>query len=70
MRMGNSAPGRPEGDLLHLDNDREVRTWTSSLGVSREDLERAVAVVGPSTGAVYDYLARERLGRPPAADAA
>lgn len=65
MQIGNSGPGRPEGDLLHLDNDREVGTWTSSLGVTREDLERAVAVVGPSTGAVYDYLARERLGRSP-----
>jgi len=61
--MRNAGPGRPEGDLLHLDDDREVRTWTRSLGVTREDLERAVALVGPSTGAVYDYLARERQTR-------
>jgi len=62
--MQNARPGRPEGDLLHLDNDGEVRRWTRSLGVTREDLERAVAIVGPSTGAVYDYLARERQARP------
>jgi hypothetical protein len=66
MRMRSAAPGRPDGDLVHLDDDREVRTWTQSLGVTREDLERAVAVVGPSTGAVYDFLARERLGGSPA----
>jgi hypothetical protein len=50
----------PSEDVVHLDDEREVANWTKSLGISREDLERAVAAVGPSTGAVYDYIGRNR----------
>ena len=54
------TPRRPIGDIVHLDDAQEVETWTRSLGISREDLERAVAAVGTSTGAVYDYIGRNR----------
>jgi hypothetical protein len=50
----------PDADSIHLDDARVVETWTRSLGITEEDLQRAVALVGPSTGAVYDYLNRNR----------
>ena len=36
----------------------EVRHWTEALGVSREELERAVQQVGTSAEAVRQHLAR------------
>ena len=47
-------------DFVHLDNAEEVENWTTSLNITREDLARAVAAVGPSAGAVYDYIGRHR----------
>ncbi len=48
-------------DVVDLNDDQEIGIWTRSLGVSREDLERAVAAVGPSAGDVYDFIARDRM---------
>ena len=53
-------PSRPERDYVDVDNDEEVEMWTRSLGISRSDLERAVEIVGPAAGEVYDYLNRAR----------
>ena len=50
----------PDADSISLDDANVVETWTRSLGVTEEDLHRAVAAVGPATGAVYDYLNRNR----------
>lgn len=50
----------PDADAIHLDDARVVANWTQSFGITEEDLQRAVAAVGPSTGAVYDYLNRTR----------
>jgi hypothetical protein len=50
----------PDADSIQLDDARVVETWTRSLGITEEDLQRAVATVGTSTGAVYDYLNRTR----------
>jgi hypothetical protein len=58
-------PRRPDGDIVHLEDPQVVETWTRSLGISREELQRAVAEAGPSTGAVYDYIQRKRVQRPP-----
>ena len=55
-----SDPRPRDEDIVHLDDPHEVEVWTSSLGISREELERAVAAVGTSTGAVYDFIGRSR----------
>ena len=56
-----SRPGPSRPDIVDLANDQDIDLWMRSLGVSREDLERAVNTVGPSAGDVYDFLARDRL---------
>jgi hypothetical protein len=48
-------------DVVDLANEEDIDVWTSSLGVSRADLERAIAAVGPSAGDVYDFIARDRM---------
>lgn len=50
----------PDADSIQLDDARVVASWTQSFGITEEDLQRAVAAVGSSTGAVYDYLNRSR----------
>ena len=44
--------------LISLTEDYEVRDWTQSLGVSEEELRRAVGKVGNSAEAV-----RRELGK-------
>lgn len=56
-----TAPA-PNPDRVDLGDAGSVDLWVRSLGISRDDLERAVGAVGDSTGAVYDYLARQRTG--------
>ena len=51
------------GDTVRLDDAQAVTTWIRCLGVTREDLEKAVQAVGPATGAVYDFLNRNRRAR-------
>lgn len=51
-------PGR---DVVDLGDAGDIELWTRSLGISREDLERAVAAVGPAAGDVYDFIARDRM---------
>ena len=43
---------------INVHEEWEVRHWTEALGVSREELERAVAAVGPVASAVREYLQR------------
>ena len=53
-------PGPQDGKLISLTEDHEVAYWTKALGVTRHQLEDAVAAVGDSAAAV-----REHLGLPP-----
>ena len=53
-------PRRPERDSVNLHDESDVQSWTQALGITREELERAVAAVGNATGAVYDYVNRHR----------
>jgi hypothetical protein len=41
---------------IALGEEYEVRYWTEKLGVSREELERAVKAVGNSADAVREHL--------------
>lgn len=41
---------------INVNEDWEVRYWTEALGVSKEELERAVEQVGPSAAAVREHL--------------
>jgi hypothetical protein len=62
MSDDKGDPGRPDRDRIDMNDPDEVRNWTQSLGVTKEELQRAVEAVGNTAGKVYDYLGRSRLG--------
>ena len=52
--------GSPDRDRIDIHDPDEVRNWTKSLGVSKEELQRAVEAVGPMASKVREHL---RAGR-------
>ena len=54
--MKKSGRDRKE---ISLDEEYEVRDWTRSLGVTKEELAEAVAKVGHSADRVREYLANK-----------
>ena len=51
--------GQQDRSRINVHEEWEVRHWTEALGVSREELERAVAEVGVSADAVRQHLKRK-----------
>jgi len=60
MSDDKSKRGSPDRDRIDINDPDEVRNWTESLGVTKEELQRAVEAVGTTPGKVYDYLGRNR----------
>ena len=50
--------GTPDRYRISLNEDHEVQYWTKTLGVSREELERTVRLVGNSADAVRRALTK------------
>ena len=50
--------GSPDRDRIDLNDPDEVRNWTESLGVSREQLEQAVRAVGDRADNVRSHLGK------------
>ena len=50
----------PRRNNIAMDKELEVKYWTRHLGVTREDLQRAVDKVGNSAAAVRKELGRIR----------
>ena len=48
--------GSPDRDRIDMNDPDEVRNWTQSLGVSREELQRAVQAAGDRADRVREYL--------------
>jgi hypothetical protein len=48
----------PDNKRIDLHDRNEVRHWTQSLGVSEEELKRAVAQVGTSAQKVREHLGK------------
>ena len=48
--------GQQDRSRINVHEEHEVRYWTEALGVSREQLEKAVADVGVSANAVREHL--------------
>lgn len=46
----------PDNKFINTKQEHEVRYWTEKLGVSREQLEEAVARVGNSASKVQEEL--------------
>ena len=48
--------GSPDRDRIDMSDPDEVRNWTKSLGVSKEQLEEAVRAVGATASKVREHL--------------
>jgi len=56
--------GAQDRSHINMHEDHEVKYWTHHLGVSREELKRAVDRVGNSAVAVRKELGNKRLPAP------
>lgn len=50
--------GSPDRDRINLQEDYEVQYWTKALGVSAEELRKAVEAVGSTADAVRRHLGK------------
>lgn len=50
--------GRQDDQRINLDQDHEVNYWSKELGVSREELRRAVEQAGPMVKNARQHLNR------------
>ncbi|WP_208278812.1 DUF3606 domain-containing protein [Massilia oculi] len=50
--------GQQDRTRINMHEEHEVRYWTEALGVTREELQRAVDQVGVSAAAVREHLGR------------
>jgi hypothetical protein len=60
MSDDSTNRGEPDRSRISLDEEHEVRYWTQALGVTKDELARAVRKVGNSAAKV-----RESLGKTP-----
>ena len=56
MSDDKSNRSSPDNKMIDLSDPDEVRNWTKSLGVSKEELERAVQAAGRSAEKVREHL--------------
>ena len=52
--------GSPDRDRIDMSDPDEIRNWTKSLGVSKEELERAVQAAGNTAEKVREFLGKSR----------
>jgi uncharacterized protein DUF3606 len=50
--------GAQDRSRININEPHEVRYWTGRLGVSEEDLRKAVAAVGVSAAQVAEHLGK------------
>jgi hypothetical protein len=51
--------GPRDGQRINVNEDYEVRYWTQALGVTPDELRKAVRAVGVSSEAVRRHLGRQ-----------
>ncbi|WP_447752139.1 DUF3606 domain-containing protein [Sphingopyxis fribergensis] len=56
MATTGSTTELPDGGIINRSEPAAMRVWARMLGVHQAEILIAVAVVGPSFGAVRDYL--------------
>jgi Protein of unknown function (DUF3606) len=59
--LTNKAP--PRRNKIAMDEESEVKYWTKHLGVSRDELQRAVDKVGNSAATVRKELGKAESGQ-------
>ncbi|MBH1366975.1 DUF3606 domain-containing protein [Stenotrophomonas maltophilia] len=58
MSDDKNNAGSPDRDRINVNEDYELRYWTTTLGVSADELRAAVAAVGPTAVAVQKHLGK------------
>jgi hypothetical protein len=58
MSDDKSKRGSPDNRRIDINDPDEVRNWTKSLGISKEELERAVQAAGPMADKVREHLGK------------
>jgi hypothetical protein len=58
MSDDKSKTGVPDRDRINVNEDYELRDWSKKLGVTPEQLKKAVQSVGPSADAVKKHLGK------------
>ncbi|KWT94700.1 MULTISPECIES: DUF3606 domain-containing protein [unclassified Variovorax] len=56
MADDKTKVGGQDRNRINLNQDYEVRDWTQSLGVTEDELRKAVAAVGNQADKVREYL--------------
>ena len=56
MSDNKGKRGSPDRDRIDINDPDEVRNWTKSLGVSKEELQRAVQAAGDRAEKVREFL--------------
>jgi Protein of unknown function (DUF3606) len=59
MADDKSKAGRQDRDRINVNEDYELRDWSKKLGVSPEELKKAVQQVGTSADAVKKHLGKK-----------
>ena len=60
MSDDKAKRGSPDRDRIDINDPDEIRNWTQSLGVSKDELKKAVEAVGPQAARVREYLGSAR----------
>jgi hypothetical protein len=60
MSDDTSKRGGADRSRINLEQDYEVRDWSKTLGVTKEELIAAVKAVGNSADKVREYLKRKK----------
>jgi hypothetical protein len=58
MADSKTNRGQPDRNLINMNEDYEVKYWSKHLGVSRDELHRAVEKVGNAAAAVRKHLGK------------
>ena len=58
MSDNKANAGNPDRSRIDINDPDEVRNWTKSLGVTKEELERAVKAAGPVADKVREHLGK------------
>ena len=61
MSDDKNKRGSPDRDRIDINDPDEVRNWTQSLGVTKEELQKAVEAAGTTATKVREYL-KSRCG--------
>jgi Protein of unknown function (DUF3606) len=59
MSDDTSKRGAADRSRINLEQDYEVRDWSKTLGVTKEELVAAVKAVGNSADKVREYLKKK-----------